>query len=139
MTALRLVSRMKRDWMHTGRRPSGLCGAGGSNVTLSSQYLCLILAGTQVQGPHGIKCGLCTSVTCSNIEGQGDPTPFENTNLLNSHNSCQIRPWDIANAKLLVLFYMCHTYVSNRKISKNFKCKTGVLHDFIWIIIPCFY
>ena len=27
-TALRLVSRMKRDWMSTGRRPSGLCGAG---------------------------------------------------------------------------------------------------------------
>ncbi|XP_038074218.1 transcription factor IIIB 90 kDa subunit-like [Patiria miniata] len=27
MTALRLVGRMKRDWMHTGRRPSGLCGA----------------------------------------------------------------------------------------------------------------
>ncbi|KAI8479474.1 transcription factor TFIIIB subunit brf1 [Branchiostoma belcheri] len=27
MTALRLVSRMKRDWMHGGRRPSGLCGA----------------------------------------------------------------------------------------------------------------
>ncbi|XP_070579031.1 LOW QUALITY PROTEIN: transcription factor IIIB 90 kDa subunit-like [Ptychodera flava] len=27
MTALRLVSRMKRDWMHMGRRPSGLCGA----------------------------------------------------------------------------------------------------------------
>ncbi|XP_025104657.1 transcription factor IIIB 90 kDa subunit-like [Pomacea canaliculata] len=27
MTALRLVARMKRDWMHTGRRPSGLCGA----------------------------------------------------------------------------------------------------------------
>ncbi|CAL8298184.1 unnamed protein product [Arctogadus glacialis] len=29
MTALRLLQRMKRDWMHTGRRPSGLCGAGG--------------------------------------------------------------------------------------------------------------
>lgn len=28
MTALRLLQRMKRDWMHTGRRPSGLCGAG---------------------------------------------------------------------------------------------------------------
>lgn len=28
MTALRLVQRMKRDWMHLGRRPSGLCGAG---------------------------------------------------------------------------------------------------------------
>lgn len=27
ITALRLVQRMKRDWMHTGRRPSGLCGA----------------------------------------------------------------------------------------------------------------
>ncbi|XP_077394078.1 BRF1 general transcription factor IIIB subunit a isoform X2 [Festucalex cinctus] len=27
MTALRLVQRMKRDWMHTGRRPAGLCGA----------------------------------------------------------------------------------------------------------------
>uniref|UniRef100_A0A3Q2XR18 Transcription factor TFIIB cyclin-like domain-containing protein n=1 Tax=Hippocampus comes TaxID=109280 RepID=A0A3Q2XR18_HIPCM len=27
VTALRLVQRMKRDWMHTGRRPSGLCGA----------------------------------------------------------------------------------------------------------------
>ncbi|CAH1791724.1 unnamed protein product [Owenia fusiformis] len=27
MTALRLVSRMKRDWMGLGRRPSGLCGA----------------------------------------------------------------------------------------------------------------
>ncbi|XP_071800924.1 transcription factor IIIB 90 kDa subunit-like isoform X2 [Asterias amurensis] len=27
MTALRLVGRMKRDWMHLGRRPSGLCGA----------------------------------------------------------------------------------------------------------------
>eukprot|EP00794_Sanderia_malayensis_P019944 gene19944-21897_t len=26
-TALRLVARMKRDWMSTGRRPSGLCGA----------------------------------------------------------------------------------------------------------------
>lgn len=26
-TALRLVARMKRDWLHHGRRPSGLCGA----------------------------------------------------------------------------------------------------------------
>ena len=26
-TALRLVKRMKKDWMHTGRRPSGVCGA----------------------------------------------------------------------------------------------------------------
>ena len=27
-TALRLVARMKRDWLHHGRRPTGLCGAG---------------------------------------------------------------------------------------------------------------
>uniref|UniRef100_A0A6G1S663 B-related factor 1 n=1 Tax=Aceria tosichella TaxID=561515 RepID=A0A6G1S663_9ACAR len=27
LTALRLVQRMKRDWIHTGRRPSGLCGS----------------------------------------------------------------------------------------------------------------
>ncbi|KAM6961254.1 transcription factor IIIB 90 kDa subunit-like [Aplochiton taeniatus] len=27
MTALRLLQSMKRDWMHLGRRPSGLCGA----------------------------------------------------------------------------------------------------------------
>ncbi|BFZ12313.1 hypothetical protein BsWGS_15352 [Bradybaena similaris] len=26
-SATRLVARMKRDWMHTGRRPAGLCGA----------------------------------------------------------------------------------------------------------------
>eukprot|EP00475_Leptophrys_vorax_P035919 TRINITY_DN5985_c0_g1_i1.p1 TRINITY_DN5985_c0_g1~~TRINITY_DN5985_c0_g1_i1.p1 ORF type:complete len:567 (-),score=152.34 TRINITY_DN5985_c0_g1_i1:1853-3553(-) len=26
MTALRLVSRMKRDWIQTGRRPAGICG-----------------------------------------------------------------------------------------------------------------
>uniref|UniRef100_A0A8C2DPL3 Uncharacterized protein n=1 Tax=Cyprinus carpio TaxID=7962 RepID=A0A8C2DPL3_CYPCA len=35
MTALRLLQRMKRDWMHTGRRPLGLCGAGRlSNVQM---------------------------------------------------------------------------------------------------------
>jgi transcription factor IIIB subunit 2 len=27
MTALRLVARMKRDWIQVGRRPSGVCGA----------------------------------------------------------------------------------------------------------------
>ena len=26
-TALRLVASMKRDWMQTGRRPNGICGA----------------------------------------------------------------------------------------------------------------
>ena len=27
MSALRLVQRMRRDWIQTGRRPSGICGA----------------------------------------------------------------------------------------------------------------
>eukprot|EP01116_Phalansterium_solitarium_P008378 TRINITY_DN2221_c2_g2_i1.p1 TRINITY_DN2221_c2_g2~~TRINITY_DN2221_c2_g2_i1.p1 ORF type:complete len:599 (+),score=216.18 TRINITY_DN2221_c2_g2_i1:112-1908(+) len=27
-TALRIVSRMRRDWLQTGRRPAGICGAG---------------------------------------------------------------------------------------------------------------
>lgn len=48
MTALRLVQRMKRDWMHTGRRPSGLCGAGngsgnGSSSSSSSRLLVHLL------------------------------------------------------------------------------------------------
>lgn len=34
VTALRLVQRMKRDWMHFGRRPSGLCGAGETSDAL---------------------------------------------------------------------------------------------------------
>jgi len=28
LTALRIVARMNRDWMITGRRPAGICGAG---------------------------------------------------------------------------------------------------------------
>ncbi len=28
MTAIRLVARMKRDWIQTGRRPAGICGVG---------------------------------------------------------------------------------------------------------------
>ena len=27
VSALRLVQRMRRDWIQTGRRPSGICGA----------------------------------------------------------------------------------------------------------------
>lgn len=27
LTALHLVQSMKRDWMQTGRKPSGICGA----------------------------------------------------------------------------------------------------------------
>lgn len=34
-TAIKLVQSMKRDWIHTGRRPSGLCGAA---ILMASKY-----------------------------------------------------------------------------------------------------
>lgn len=39
MSALRLIARMKRNWISTGRKPTGLCGAA-------------ILLSTRI---HGIK------------------------------------------------------------------------------------
>lgn len=39
MTALRLVQRMKRDSMHYGRRPSGICGAGNNHFNKSLQFI----------------------------------------------------------------------------------------------------
>ena len=41
-TAIRLVQRMKRDWMSHGRRPSSLCGAA-------------ILIASKI---HGIRCSI---------------------------------------------------------------------------------
>ena len=38
-TALRLVQRMRRDWIITGRRPAGICGAGASR-SLCHVYAC---------------------------------------------------------------------------------------------------
>lgn len=39
-TALRLVQRMKRDWMQTGRRPSGVCGAALFIAGLFAPHFC---------------------------------------------------------------------------------------------------
>lgn len=36
MDALRLVQRMERDWIQTGRRPAGICGA--CNLIATSWY-----------------------------------------------------------------------------------------------------
>jgi transcription factor IIIB subunit 2 len=41
-TALRLVQRMKRDWMVTGRRPAGICGA-------STLFLCVLVCNVHYQ------------------------------------------------------------------------------------------
>lgn len=38
VTAMRLVARMKRDWIHHGRRPAGLCGAGERRSTHCDAY-----------------------------------------------------------------------------------------------------
>ncbi|OQR82741.1 transcription factor IIIB [Achlya hypogyna] len=42
ITALRLVSSMKRDWMETGRRPSGICGAALLIAARSHNVKCTI-------------------------------------------------------------------------------------------------
>ncbi|RHY31535.1 hypothetical protein DYB32_003398 [Aphanomyces invadans] len=42
ITALRLVSSMKRDWMETGRRPSGICGAALLIAARSHNVLCTL-------------------------------------------------------------------------------------------------
>lgn len=42
MTALRIVQRMKRDSIHSGRRPSGLCGAGRKSL-FNIYYLRIIM------------------------------------------------------------------------------------------------
>ena len=38
MTALHIMGRMKKDWIHLGRRPSALCGAGTYNKQVISHY-----------------------------------------------------------------------------------------------------
>ncbi|KAH9115531.1 hypothetical protein LEN26_009835 [Aphanomyces euteiches] len=42
ITALRLVSSMKRDWMETGRRPSGICGAALLIAARSHNVQCTV-------------------------------------------------------------------------------------------------
>ncbi|KAH9303572.1 hypothetical protein KI387_007976, partial [Taxus chinensis] len=39
-TALKILASMKRDWMQTGRKPSGLCGAALYISALSNGYRC---------------------------------------------------------------------------------------------------
>ena len=47
MTALRIVQRMKKDSIHSGRRPTGLCGAGKFHFNTSiNKYPCAIYSTT---------------------------------------------------------------------------------------------
>ena len=54
MAALRLVGRMKRDWMAQGRRPSGLCGAGSKQLRQNKSGITISLV---VIYGHHIICG----------------------------------------------------------------------------------
>ena len=42
MTAMRLLARMKRDWLHTGRRPAGVCGAALLVAARLHGYTCSV-------------------------------------------------------------------------------------------------
>lgn len=42
-TALRLVQRMKRDSIHSGRRPAGLCGAGIKRHKLPKYFFSFLI------------------------------------------------------------------------------------------------
>ena len=55
-TALRLVKSMKRDWMQTGRRPSGICGAALFIATHihGQSCFCLVMV-------HAARCTACTT------------------------------------------------------------------------------
>ena len=53
VTAMRLVARMKRDWIHHGRRPAGLCGAGtcirgGTREISKNNIICVQKSGRYI-------------------------------------------------------------------------------------------
>lgn len=67
---MRLISSMKRDWMQTGRRPSGVCGAA---IWLAAHIHGVPLLKTDVREPLGTghmsrghsACTLWTAGRCS--------------------------------------------------------------------------
>jgi len=66
MTALRLVARMKRDWIQTGRRPAGICGA------------CLLIA-SRVHGFRRTRQEVMHIVRVTDITLRNRLAEFENT------------------------------------------------------------
>lgn len=74
MTALRLLQRMKRDWMHTGRRPSGLCGAGMA-VSPATVVVSVLTSAGQARG-WWEGCGWADS-TANLALGDSQPLPAQ--------------------------------------------------------------
>jgi transcription initiation factor TFIIIB Brf1 subunit/transcription initiation factor TFIIB len=66
MMALRLVSRMKRDWIQTGRRPAGICGA------------CLLIA-ARAHGFRRTRQEITQIVRVTDITLRNRLAEFENT------------------------------------------------------------
>ena len=59
VTAMRLVARMKRDWIHHGRRPAGLCGAGIYSIHCSMcMVVCVWVKGTDTMFEHSLHARL---------------------------------------------------------------------------------
>lgn len=61
-TALRLVQRMKKDWIHWGRRPTGICGAG-MDVKLENCCMRILLQFCSSAGKYdGAVLAFCAAV-----------------------------------------------------------------------------
>lgn len=65
-TALRLVARMRRDWIQTGRRPAGICGA------------CLLIA-SRVHGFRRTRAEVQQIVRVTDVTLRNRLAEFENT------------------------------------------------------------
>lgn len=57
-TALRLVQRMKRDSIHSGRRPAGLCGAGMVYFNIPKSVLYYVV------GLYWLNIQMCGFISC---------------------------------------------------------------------------
>mmetsp|Transcript_23880 Transcript_23880/g.37362 ORF Transcript_23880/g.37362 Transcript_23880/m.37362 type:complete len:324 (+) Transcript_23880:68-1039(+) len=74
-TALRLIARMKRDWLVSGRRPSGLCGAA---ILLSSRMHGVNIDTTDISKIVRIgSCALKARLREMNLTSIGSLTKFD--------------------------------------------------------------
>ena len=64
-TAIRIVSRMKRDWLHVGRRPAGICGAALLLAARLHGY-----ARTQTEIVHAVK--VCSNTVRKRLDEFAD-------------------------------------------------------------------
>ena len=117
MTALRLVSRMKRDWLQVGRRPSGICGA------------CLLIACRM----HGYRRShreildvvrVCATPRCGGDWWSSSPRPAARSRSWSSSSTWRrTRAWSLQR-----LWTTATTRRPSRALCKARRRRTG-LHD----------